>query len=421
MKEKKQKQATDQVAVDAQPKKSKLKAFLQFILFIVLSMAGFIVQLLIKLFCVKIPFIKDLDADVSKNFNLFGIGWLEQTLGTFIVVMVGILLCKLINFILHRKVLFKPRHNLAFGIVMYIIFSILLWMATTIVDQPLTNAFVNASWWTQGLFKGNEAAAKDVGGTLAMIIYSCADLIIMFFAEKFLIMNDKLFSKNKKEEVVAEGENAVAENAIAESAVASDVVEEKAETVVEEVAAEKVEETVEAVEEKTAEPVAAEEITEEAVEEPATEEVVEEIIEEVVEEVVEDAPVETEEIVEEVVEEVVEEQPATEEIVEEVVEEVVETADATVAVEEVAAEEVEKEEAVVEEQVAAVVEEPAPAKKTATKKTAASAKSGVAAKKTTTTKATAAKATPAKKTTTAKASATTAKKTTATKATAAKA
>ena len=268
MNEKKQKQ-TAEVAAETQPKKSKLKSFLQFILFVVLSMAGFIVQLVVKLVGTKIGFIKNLDADVSKNFNLFGLSWLEQTLGTFIVVMVGIFLCKLINFILHRKVLFKPRRNLAFGIIVYIIFSVLLWMGTTIVDQPLTNAFVNADWWTNTLFKGNVATAKDVGGTLAMIIYSCADLIIMFFAEKFLIMNDKLFSKKNKEQVAVATEGAVAENAVA-----ADVVAEEANKASEEVVSETVEEKAE----ETAQPV----------EEVATEEIVEETVEEVVEETVEE-------------------------------------------------------------------------------------------------------------------------------------
>ena len=151
-------------APDETPKKKKggIKGFLQFILFVVLSMAGFIVQLVVKLLGPKIGFIQDLDADASKNFLLFGLSWLDTKLGTFIVVMVGIFLCKLINFILHRKVLFKPRKNLAFGIFMYIVFSVLLWAATTIVDQPLTNAFVNADWWTNTLFKGNMEDRKSV-------------------------------------------------------------------------------------------------------------------------------------------------------------------------------------------------------------------------------------------------------------------
>ncbi len=67
-------------APDETPKKKKggIKGFLQFILFVVLSMAGFIVQLVVKLLGPKIGFIQDLDADASKNFLLFGLSWLDR-------------------------------------------------------------------------------------------------------------------------------------------------------------------------------------------------------------------------------------------------------------------------------------------------------------------------------------------------------
>lgn len=397
---------------EAPKKKKGIKAFLQLIFFIVLSMAGFIVQLLIKTFGVKIGFIKDLDADPSKNFNLFGLSWLNQTLGTFIVVMIGIFLCKLINFILHRKVLFKPRSNLAFGIFMYILFSVALWAATTIVDQPLTKAIYNADFWTQTLFKGNVDSAKSVAGIVAMVTYSCADLIIMFFAEKFLIMNDKLFKKNNKEQVavagdvapveeqavvadVAQSETTANDNAVADTAVApaeesvdtSDTAKNDVEQTEQAETAEQVVEVVEeAVEEEIAEEVApVEEVKEQQQVEESAAPVFEEIEEEIVEVVEEELPVEVEEVVEEA---------AQQEEVQEAV------ADEVVTVEEEIVAEVVEEPIVEEAPVKTAVAKKAPAKKTATKTTAAKkpATTKAAATKTTATKASASKTTATKAT-----------------------
>ncbi len=398
---------------EAPKKKKGIKGFLQLIFFIVLSMAGFIVQLLIKTFGVKIGFIKDLDADPSKNFNLFGLSWLNQTLGTFIVVMVGIFLCKLINFILHRKVLFKPRSNLAFGIFMYILFSVALWAATTIVDQPLTKAIYNADWWTQTLFKGNVDSAKSVAGIVAMVTYSCADLIIMFFAEKFLIMNDKLFKKNNKEQVAVVGDVAPVE----EQAVVADVAQSETtanESAVVDTAAAPVEDIVDTSDaaknevEQTAQAETVEQVVE-VVEETVEEEIAEEVapVEEVKEQpqqVEESAAPEFEEIEEEIVEVVEEELPVeVKEVAEETTqqEEVQEAvADEVVAVEEEIVAEVVEEPIVEETPVKTAAAKKAPAKKTATKTTAAKkpATTKAAATKTAATKASASKSTATKAT-----------------------
>lgn len=403
------------------PKKKKgIKGFLQLVFFIVLSMAGFIVQLLIKTFGVKIGFIKELDADVSKNFNLFGLNWLETQLGTFIVVMIGIFLCKLINFILHRKVLFKPRHNLAFGIFMYVLFSVALWAATTIVDQPLTNAIYNSSVWTDTIFKGNKDTAKSIAGIVAMVTYSCADLIIMFFAEKFLIMNDKLFGKNRKEQVAVDsaatssGEQAVAADIDAQDAINAAPIKESAD---EEIKDDYLDpwhvEQQEVAEEKA-------DVAEVQVEtEPIQETTVEEVAE------VEVQPAEVTEV---------EVQPAEEAEAEEEQKPAEEAATDVemqpIEVEEAVAEVVEEPEAVEAEAEEEVIEKKAPAKKSATaKKTTATAKKPAA--KTAATKTTAAKTAtaakkPAAKTTATKSAAAkkptaaTAKKTAATKTSAAK-
>lgn len=219
------------VAVEGEPKKKNgLKNFIQLVLFILLSMAGFIVQMIIEQVGFRIPAIKNLN---EQTFNLFG---LPQEVGSFIITMIAVFICKLINFILHRKVLFKARANLAFSIAMYLIFSIVLWIGSAAVKAPVKNALMGNEWWVSHITSDPEGWAV----TVAVMVYSTADLIIMFFAEKFLIMNDKLFKKGREqaaegEAVAVEGETASEEKEqesakvealVSEPVVAADIVEE---------------------------------------------------------------------------------------------------------------------------------------------------------------------------------------------------
>lgn len=219
------------VAVEGEPKKKNgLKNFIQLVLFILLSMAGFIVQMIIEQVGFRIPAIKNLN---EQTFNLFG---LPQEVGSFIITMIAVFICKLINFILHRKVLFKARANLAFSIAMYLIFSIVLWIGSAAVKAPVKNALMGNEWWVSHITSDPEGWAV----TVAVMVYSTADLIIMFFAEKFLIMNDKLFKKGREqaaegEAVAVEGETASEEKElesakvealVSEPVVAADMVEE---------------------------------------------------------------------------------------------------------------------------------------------------------------------------------------------------
>ena len=126
---------------EAPKKKGGAKGFLQLVIFIVLSLLGFAVQMIIEQVCARVPALKEpinnLQINGSTNFSLFGI---DTVWGPFFVTLVAVLLCKIINFVLHRKVLFKPRHNLAFGIVMYVIFSVILWFGSAIVKAPVRSA-----------------------------------------------------------------------------------------------------------------------------------------------------------------------------------------------------------------------------------------------------------------------------------------
>ena len=179
-------------------KKNTLKNLLQLVIFILLSMAGFIVQMIIE----QISLAKSVkEFDAVNNFIMFGI---KYGVGSFIISMIAIFICKVINFVLHRKVLFKPRNNMAYAM-----------LGSVSIKQPVEQAFVNADWWTNGLFKGNAESAAGVANFLAVMVYSTADLIIMFFAEKFLIMNDKLFVK-KGEAVDGEVAEEIAADSVVE-------------------------------------------------------------------------------------------------------------------------------------------------------------------------------------------------------------
>lgn len=207
-------QEGEAAAAEAVPqKKNGLKNFIQLVLFILLSMAGFIVQMIIEQIGFRIPAIKNLN---EKTFNLFG---LPQEVGSFIITMIAVFICKLINFILHRKVLFKARANLAFSIAMYLIFSIVLWIGSAAVKAPVKNALMGNEWWVSHITSDPEGWAV----TVAVMVYSTADLIIMFFAEKFLIMNDKLFKKGREQAVEGDGVAVEGENADASAVVAEDV------------------------------------------------------------------------------------------------------------------------------------------------------------------------------------------------------
>lgn len=207
-------QEGEAAAAEAVPqKKNGLKNFIQLVLFILLSMAGFIVQMIIEQIGFRIPAIKNLN---EKTFNLFG---LPQEVGSFIITMIAVFICKLINFILHRKVLFKARANLAFSIAMYLIFSIVLWIGSAAVKAPVKNALMGNEWWVSHITSDPEGWAV----TVAVMVYSTADLIIMFFAEKFLIMNDKLFKKGREQAAEGDGVAVEGENADASAVVAEDV------------------------------------------------------------------------------------------------------------------------------------------------------------------------------------------------------
>lgn len=168
-----------------QKKNSKMKNFLQLVFFILLSMAGFIVQMIIEQVGSRLGFVKDMN---ENTFMFFG---LKQQMGAFIVTLIAVFVCKVINFVLHRKVLFGARANIVFSIVSYVVISVILWIGSCAIKVPVQNMLMGTEWWPK-IFKSDP---EGWALTMAIMVYSTADLIIMFFAEKFVIMNDNLFKK----------------------------------------------------------------------------------------------------------------------------------------------------------------------------------------------------------------------------------
>ena len=323
----------------------KKSTFLQFVLFIVMSLAAFVVQIVLVQFLPKLLVLCGVSESSTFTAWIFG----QYTVPAFVGFAVGNVAAKVISYILNRKKTFGAVNNLAFSMTVYVIMCVVLIIAETLVGEPLAKAYAN-------LFK-NVPALVEWSSTLSMITYSIADFLIVFIMEKFVIMNDNLFKSKKK--VEEEDNEAPVEEAPA------DEVEESAQEadVVDEVEAEETEEVDEEAQEETTETE-----VEAPVEEAKEEEEVAEEAQEDETEVNEETPVEetkAEEVEAEVdeVEETKEETPveeSVEEAQEEVVEETTET-EAEAPVEEVKEEEKE-EEAHVEAEAVEVPEEKEEAK-----------------------------------------------------------
>jgi len=277
--------------------KKQKNGFVQFLLFIVMSLVAFAAQIVIvtwgdDLFNL-IPAINGQEIDAW----IFGV----QPLAVFIAFLIGNIVAKVLSYILNRKKTFGAVNNLVFSMTVYAIMCVVLIIVETLIGSPfgkwLAETLPDGFWNILGTSQAQELANPDWSSTLAMIIYSTADFLIVFLMEKFVIMNDNLFKNNKKNKYVDQANAEAAEEAEAEEA-QEEVVEDEAvaeEAKEEPVAApvEEVEEDVKAEEAKEdeapveEEPAAIPVVEEAPAEEPAKEEVKEEAP---AEEVKEEAP-----------------------------------------------------------------------------------------------------------------------------------
>ena len=166
----------------AEEKKQK-STFLQFILFIIMSLVAFVVQIVIIQFGPKLLELCGVDA--TKKFTAWIFG--NYTMAAFISFLVGNVAAKAISYILNRKKTFGAVNNLVFSMTVYVIMCVALIIAETLIGEPLANAY-------KKLF-ASIPALVEWAPTLSMITYSIADFLIVFLMEKFVIMNDNLFKK----------------------------------------------------------------------------------------------------------------------------------------------------------------------------------------------------------------------------------
>ena len=181
----------------AEEKKQK-STFVQLVLFIIMSLAAFVAQILIVQFLPKI-LIKCGVAENTFTAWIFG----EQTVPVFIGFLVGNIAAKVISYILNRKKTFNAVNNLVFSMTVYTIMCVTLIIVETLIGEPLANVYAK-------LFASKPAVA-EWAPTMSMITYSIADFVIVFLMEKFVIMNDNLFKGSKK---AADGEEAPADAAV---------------------------------------------------------------------------------------------------------------------------------------------------------------------------------------------------------------
>ena len=190
-------------ATAEKPEKEK-GTLLQLVLFIALSIIACVVQMLIIRF---LPLaIKD-DREVP--------AWIfTQPLNSLIGFLVGNIVAKLLSYFLNRKATFGARKHFAFSMTVYVILCVVLIILETLIGEPLTQEYLKV---LEEPIKNSGIAflADDPYGwcnILAIITYSCADLIIVFIMNKLVIMNDHIFDRweKKKEEVAAADDAAVA-------------------------------------------------------------------------------------------------------------------------------------------------------------------------------------------------------------------
>ncbi len=252
----------------AEEKKQK-STLMQLVLFILMSLVAFAVQMLIGTFGDKLLALCGVD-NVNKTIKL---GIESYTLAGIIAYAIANVLAKIISYILNRKKTFGAVNNLVFSMTVYVIMCVVLIVVETVIAGPLADLYYK--WLSQ------YGIAYELCKTISMITYSIVDFAIVFLMEKFVIMNDNLFKNNKKNKYVdeanAEETESQAEEVKNETEVKDQAIDEAPAMEEEVVAAPVVEEKEE---EKAEEPAKEEEPAEEKVEEAPVPEVEEEKTEE---------------------------------------------------------------------------------------------------------------------------------------------
>ena len=166
--------------VDSHPKVEKIatyvkehKTMLQAILFMLFSCLAFVAQLGTQaLFDWALK-------GVDKVVRIWPFP--EQALGTLISFLIANVVAKVISFVMNRKKTFNANNNKIFSAVTYTIMVVTLIIVETLVGEPLANALNTASNGVLGSW----------ASTLAIIIYSIPDFIIVFLMDKYVIMRHK--------------------------------------------------------------------------------------------------------------------------------------------------------------------------------------------------------------------------------------
>lgn len=167
---------------------------MQLILFCILSMLGFAVQMLIITFLPKLC----IAIKASTETTLILSGAFRQSIASFVGFLVGNVVAKLLSYFLNRKTTFNARTHFTFSITVYVIMCVALIIVETIIGTPFAELLYGAK---EGSAAGN-ALGRALGYELckiaATIIYSMVDFFIVFLMNKFVIMNDHLFDNKEQ-------------------------------------------------------------------------------------------------------------------------------------------------------------------------------------------------------------------------------
>ncbi len=173
--------------------KNGKKNFIQFVWFIFMSIFAFVAQILIVQFGDDLLILCGVDGQTTFVAWIFG----EYTVPTFVAFLTGNIVAKVLSYILNRKKTFAATNNLAFSFSVYVIMCVVLIIVETLIGPILSDAYANAI-----------PAISGAAETISVFTYSLIDFLIVFFMEKYVIMNNKIFAKKAKaKQEAADNEN----------------------------------------------------------------------------------------------------------------------------------------------------------------------------------------------------------------------
>ncbi len=160
----------------------------QFALFVQFSFVALLAQVLSRILC-------DL-LFAPLNRTVVIPPFPEQALGSFLAFAVSNIIAKALSYFMNRKKTFGAGNNLTVSIILYIVLVVALIIIETVIGTPIQNMLYR---WFGGGWTGDALTTASVTdgtlyqicGTLSQMLYGIGDGLIVFAADKYVIMRKK--------------------------------------------------------------------------------------------------------------------------------------------------------------------------------------------------------------------------------------